>query len=73
MRNAAEGRMGGPGQKSLVERVEELIGLHKGPEPLRVTMGTQAAIGELIALTEGLEKAILEIALEVQKRPGAHA
>jgi hypothetical protein len=50
--------------ETLYERVDELIGVYKGP--LLSTTGTQAAIRELIARSEGLEKAIREIALEAQ-------
>ena len=52
--------------QTLCERVDELIRSHKG-EQLLSTTGSQAAIAELTARSEGLEKAIREIALEVQK------
>jgi len=52
---------------TLCERVDELIRSHKGRQPLLSTTGAQVAIGELIARSEGLEKAIREVALEVQK------
>jgi hypothetical protein len=51
---------------SLYQRVEELIDSHK-IEELRSTTGSRVLISELAHRTEGLEKAIREIALEVQK------
>ena len=51
---------------SLYQRVEELIDSHK-IEELRSTTGSRVLISELASRTEGLEKAIREIALEVQK------
>ena len=51
---------------SLYQRVEELIDSHK-IEELRSTTGSRTLISELASRTEGLEKAIREIALEVQK------
>ncbi len=53
--------------QTLFERVDEVIRAHKGGEPLLSTTGSHVAIGELIARTEGLEKAIREIAMEVQE------
>jgi len=55
--------------ETLYERVDELIGAHKGP--LLSTTGTHAAIRELIARNEGLEKAIREIAAKVQEPTAA--
>ena len=52
---------------SLYERVDELIESHK-QEPLLSTTGTRAAIGELRWRSVGLEEAIREIALEIQRR-----
>ena len=52
---------------SLYERVDELIESHK-QEPLLSTTGTRAAIGELTWRSVGLEEAIREIALEIQRR-----
>ena len=54
-------------EETLCGRVDELIRSHRGSQPLLSTTATQVAIGELIARTEGLEKAIREIALEVEK------
>src|SRR5262249_26943516 len=54
-------------EDALYERVDELIKSHKGRQPLLSTTATPVAIGELIARSEGLEKAIREIALEVEK------
>jgi len=51
--------------ETLCQRVDELIGAHK--HPLLSTTGTHAAIKELIARNEGLEKAIREIARDVQE------
>jgi hypothetical protein len=64
------GRRGMEGvHETLYERVDELIGGHKGP--LLSTTGTHAAIRELIARSEGLEKAIREIAVDVQELAAA--
>jgi predicted sugar kinase len=52
--------------RDLSERVDELIQAHKAQQLLSTT-GTQAAIGELAARTAGLERAIREIALEVER------
>jgi uncharacterized protein (UPF0335 family) len=51
--------------ETLAERVEVLIGAHK--HPLLSTTGTQGAITEVIERIEGLERAILEIAREVEE------
>ena len=51
---------------TLYVRVEELISSHK-IEELRSTTGSRVLISELASRTEGLEKAIREIALEVEK------
>src|SRR5437667_6757494 len=61
-----EARMGTTAE-SLYERVDELIQSHKR-EPLLSTTGTRAAIGELMSRLVGLEEAIHEIALEIQRR-----
>jgi predicted sugar kinase len=53
--------------ESLCERVDELIRAHKR-EPLLSTTGTRAAIGELMSRIVGLEEAMHEIALEIQRR-----
>lgn len=52
---------------SLYERVREVIRSHKR-EPLLSTTGTRAAIAELMSRIVGLEEAIHEIALEIQRR-----
>jgi hypothetical protein len=51
--------------ETLADRVEVLIGAHK--HPLLSTMGTHEVITEIIERIEGLEKAIREIAREVQE------
>ena len=51
---------------TLYQRVEELISSHKSAQ-LRSTTGSRVLISELAIRSEGLEKAIREIALEVQK------
>ena len=55
--------------ETICERVDELISADKGP--LLMSTGTRAAVEELIARSEGLEKAIREIALEVQELAAA--
>jgi len=57
---------------SLYERVGELIRSHKR-EPLLSTTGTRAAVGELMSRIVGLEEAINEIALEIQRREDSDA
>jgi hypothetical protein len=51
---------------ALGARVSEVIRAHE-TEPFLSTMGTRAAIAELINRYEGLEEAVREIALEVEK------
>jgi hypothetical protein len=52
--------------ETLYERVDKLIGRpHK--RPLLSSTGDHAAISELIARNKGLEKAIREIAREVEE------
>jgi len=53
--------------ESPYERVHEVIRAHKR-EPLLSTTGTRAAIAELMSRIVGLEEAIQEIALEIQRR-----
>ena len=57
----------------LYERVDNIICSHKGSgaQPLLATTHTHAAIHELIARSEGIEKAVREIALEVQRLESA--
>ncbi len=59
---------------TLYERVDTIICSHKGAgaRPLLATTDVHSAIHELIARSEGLEKAIREIALEVQKLETSH-
>ncbi len=52
-------------EQTLSERVDEVIRSHKGQ--LQSTTGPVSAIGELVNRGEGLEEALREIALEVQK------
>ncbi len=54
-------------EATLYERVDQLVQSHKGQEPLLSTMGTQALVEELVSRTHGLEQAVREIALEVEK------
>jgi hypothetical protein len=56
---------------TLLERVETLIEARK-EQSLLSTTTTSAAIAELALRSEGLEDAIREIALEVQKLSAAH-
>ncbi len=50
---------------TLVERVNLLVDARK--EPLLSTTSTTLAIQELVARTEALERAVREIALDVQE------
>jgi hypothetical protein len=52
---------------TLYERVDELIRSHKSEHAVLTTAGTQVAIAELVARSEGLERALREIALEVER------
>ena len=56
---------------TLYERVDELIRSHKGEHSVLSTAGTQVAIAELVARSEGLEQALREIALEVERLAAA--
>ena len=58
-------------EPTLSQRVDELIRSCED-RPLLSTTGTQAAISELAARTRGLERAIREIALEVQNLTASH-
>ena len=53
-------------EKTLSESVDELVEAHR-QRPFRSTMGTQAAIAELIERNEGLELAIHRLAVEVER------
>ncbi len=57
---------------SLYARVNELMQSHQR-DRLLSTMGTQASIAELSLRTHGLEQAIRELALEVEKLALSHA
>jgi hypothetical protein len=50
---------------TLIERVDKLVQASK--EPILSTTPVSVAVGELAARTEALEKAVREIAVEVQK------
>lgn len=52
--------------EALRVRVDEPTGSSKGRQPLLSTTGTQAAIAELIARSDRLEKALGEVAREVE-------
>jgi hypothetical protein len=52
--------------EALSGRVDRLIRAHKG-QPVLSTTPTEVVIGELIEWSEGLEKAIREVALEVER------
>jgi len=56
-------------ETTLYERVDTLIRSYKGSgaQPLLATTDMHAAIHELIARSEGLEEAVREIALEVER------
>ena len=56
---------------TLYERVDELIRSHKNEHAVLSTAGTQVAIAELVARSEGLEQALREIAHEVQQLAAA--
>lgn len=53
-------------ERALSERVDELVLSHRR-RPFRSTMGTKAAIAELIERNEGLELAIHKLAVEVER------
>lgn len=55
--------------ETLYERVDKLIEADKGP--LLAVMGTQAAIRELATRNRGLEKAVRELAAEVERLAAA--
>lgn len=52
--------------EALRVRVDELANSDKGRQPLLSTTGTQAAIAELVARSDRLEKALGEMAREVE-------
>jgi hypothetical protein len=51
--------------ETLFDRVDDLIRAHRGQRLLSTT-GSQTALAELATRMEGLEKAVREIAVEVQ-------
>jgi hypothetical protein len=57
--------------ESLYARVDDLIQIHKSSDLLS-TSGTQSAIAELALRTQGLERALLELAAEVERLSAAH-
>jgi len=56
---------------TLSQRVDELLRSYED-SPLLSTTGTQAAIAELAARTRGLERAMREIAVELQRLNASH-
>jgi predicted sugar kinase len=52
--------------ETLSDRVDDLIRTHRRQRLLSTT-GSQTALAELAARMEGLEKAVREIALEIQR------
>jgi predicted sugar kinase len=58
--------------ETLLERVDTLIEAQKSHQPLLSTTATSVAIAELAARNEGLERAVREIALEVQRLSASH-
>jgi hypothetical protein len=57
---------------TLSERVDELVASHRH-RPFRSTMGTHAAIAELIERNKGLELAVHKLAVEVERLSAAVA
>lgn len=57
--------------ETLLERMDNLIEARKSHQPLLSTTGTSVAIAELVARNEGLEQALRELAVEVQKLSSA--
>ena len=53
-------------EQTLFERVDELLASHRDRE-LQSTVGLQATVDELVLRNRGLEDALREVALEVQK------
>ena len=53
-------------ETTLVDRVDEVLVAHKERE-LRSTTGLQATVDELVIRMQGLEQALYEIAVEVQR------
>ena len=59
-------------ETTLLDRVDEVLVVHKDRE-LRSTTGLQATVEELVLRMQGLEQALHEIAVEVQKLTESHA
>lgn len=51
---------------ALRARIDELTGRDKDRQPLLSTTGTRAAIAELIARNDRLERAVAELSLEIE-------
>ena len=58
--------------RALSERVDEVIRAHQ-TEPFLSTTGTRSAIDELVRRFAGLEEALREIALEVERIAASQA
>jgi hypothetical protein len=58
-------------EATLSQRIDGLLRSYED-SPLLSTTGTQAAIAELAARTRGLERAMREIALELQRLNASH-
>jgi hypothetical protein len=58
-------------EPTLTQRVNELLCSYED-RPLLSTMGTHGAIAELAARNRGLERALREIALEIQNLTAPH-
>jgi hypothetical protein len=58
-------------EATLSQRIDDLLRSYED-SPLLSTTGTQAAISELAARTRGLEGAMREIALELQRLNASH-
>ena len=56
---------------ALHDRVDELMRSFEGGEPVLSTIGTRALVEVLVARTEGLERAVRELAFEIEKLAGA--
>ena len=54
-------------QQTLLDRVDTLIESSKSEEPFLFTTPHTVAIAELVARTEGLEKAVRELTAEFQR------
>jgi hypothetical protein len=52
--------------EALRARIDELAGSDEGRQPIRSTTGTQAAIAELIARNDRLERIVGELSLAIE-------